>query len=386
MKRLATMFPARRLWSPVFALLAVLALCFAPPLQANELAYEQHNLVSDGTIPADHTDPDLINPWGIAFNPNAVVWIADNGTGVSTLYNGAGEKQALVVTIPLPPGASGKSKPTGIVFNGSNDFMVSKDNKSGASRFIFATENGTISGWSPAVDPTNAILTVDNSLSGAIYKGLALAANGTGNFLYATDFHNNKIDVFDREFKPVTLSGSFSDPKIPDGFAPFGIQNLQGNLYVTYAKQDADKEDDVAGKGLGFVNVFDANGMLIRRVATRGHLNAPWGLAMAPADFGRFSNRLLVGNFGDGAINAYDVATGTFHGQLRKTDGHPLKIDGLWGLSFGNGLLNQPTNALFFTAGPDDETHGLYGKIEPAPFKWHDHQLPLKELFDDMMQ
>lgn len=380
MKRLATLFSPLKLWSPLFALVAVLTLCFAPPLQAMELFYEQHNLVSDGTIPADHTDPDLVNPWGIVFNPTAVVWIADNGTGVSTLYNGLGEKQSLVVTIPLPPGGTGTSKPTGIVFNGSNDFEVSKGTASGPSRFIFATEDGTISGWSPTVDPTNAILKVDNSMSGAVYKGLAMAANGTGNFLYATDFHNNRIDVFDKDFKPATLTASFSDPRIPAGFAPFGIQNLQGNLYVTYAKQDAAQHDDVAGQGLGFVNVFDANGKLIRRIATRGQLNAPWGLAMAPADFGRFSNRLLVGNFGDGTINAYDVANGTFRGQLRKADGHPLKIDGLWGLSFGNGHLNQPTNALFFTAGPDGENHGLFGKIEPAPFTLSDH---LKELMDD---
>ena len=194
-----------------------------------------------------------------------------------------------------------------------------------------------------------------------------MAANGTGNFLYATDFHNNRIDVFDKEFKPATLPGSFDDPSIPDGFAPFGIRNINGDRYVTYAKQDEEKEDDVAGEGLGFVNIFDANGQLIRRFASAGKLNAPWGLALAPADFGKFSNRLLIANFGDGTINAHDLATGTFLGRLKQPDGRRLMIDGLWGISFGNGIQNQPTNVLFFAAGPGDEAHGLYGRIEPLP-------------------
>jgi uncharacterized protein (TIGR03118 family) len=207
---------------------------------------------------------------------------------------------------------------------------------------------------------------VDNSASGAVYKGLALAANGTAQFLYATDFHHNRIDVFDKDFKPATPSSScsFADPKMQSGFAPFGIQNLDGNIYVTYAKQDNAKHDDVAGRGFGFVNVFDANGCLLKRLARRGQLNAPWGMAIAPADFGRFSNTLLIGNFGDGRINAFDIASGNFRGQLRTNHGKPLSIDGLWGLRFGNGLNNQPTNALFFTAGPNEEAHGLYGEIE----------------------
>jgi len=358
-----------------FALILLIVIGMTSPLYALEHFYMQHNLVSDdkSVHAADKEDPQLVNPWGIAFNPNAVVWISDNGTGVSTLYNGLGEKQSLVVTIPPSPGAA----PTGIVFNSSNDFMVSDDTLSGASRFIFATEEGTIAGWAPNVAPTTAIIAADNSASGAIYKGLALAANGTGHFLYATDFHNGKIDVFDKDFKPATLPGSFVDPKIPAGFAPFGIQTLNGDIYVTYAKQDADKKDDVKCKGCGFVNVFDSNGNLLRRVASRGPLNAPWGLAMSPANFGKFSNRLLVGNFGDGTINAYDIATDKFHGQLRQTDCKVLKIDGLWGLSFGNGVLNQPTDTLFFTAGPDDEKHGIYGTLEPAAGKG-----PLGCLFD----
>ncbi len=336
-------------------------------LHAAQTLYQVHNLVSDGSVPADHTDPNLVNAWGIAFNPNAFVWIADNGTGKATLYDGAGEPQALVVTVPLPASVSGASTPTGIVFNSSSDFMVSKGDTSGAAAFIFTTEDGTISGWSPGVDPTNAILKVDNSGSGAVYKGITIAGNGTAHFLYATNFHNGTVDVFDSTFHPATLSGSFSDPTIPDGFAPFGIQNLGGDIYVTYAKQDADKHDDVKGKGFGYVNVFDSNGNLIRRVASKGKLNAPWGLAMAPANFGKFSNRLLVGNFGDGKINAVDVATGRAVGTLQVSRGKDLTIDGLWGLSFGNGVRDQPTDVLFFTAGPNEEANGLYGFIEIAP-------------------
>jgi uncharacterized protein (TIGR03118 family) len=343
---------------------------FSPSLQLNtdNNTYQQRNLVSDGFVTADHTDPNLVNAWGITFNPNGVVWVADNGTGKSTLYDGNGVPQPLVVTIP-------GGKPTGIVFNGSpDDFQVPKNNPKNPSKnpsiFIFASEAGTISAWAPGM--TTTVTVVDNSGSGAIYKGLALAGDGTGHFLYATDFHNGKIDVFDSTFKPVTSlpPGAFTDtdPEL-QGFAPFGIQNLNGDIYVTYAKQDAAQEDDVAGQGLGFVNVFDAQGNLIRRVASGGALNAPWGLAIAPAGFGKFSNRLLVGNFGDGRITAYDLATGLSLGQLRGKDGKLLEIDGLWGLSFGNGVQSQPTDVLFFTAGPNGEANGLYGKIEPTSSK-----------------
>jgi uncharacterized protein (TIGR03118 family) len=355
----------RRTLIVVMVLTTVLML--SQSLFAASKFYNQHNLVSDGFVTADQTDSNLVNAWGLVFNPFGFVWISDNGTGFSTLYDGNGTPQSLVVTIPPAAGSTDAGNPTGIVYNGSSDFIITKDTLSGSSRFIFASENGTIAAWAPNVDSLNAILVVDNSATGAVYKGLALAANGTDNFLYATDFHNSKIDVFDKNFAPATLACSFSYPKMPSGFGPFGIQNLNGNIYVTYAKQDADKHDDVAGKGLGFVNVFDANGCLIKRVATKGKLNSPWGLAIAPANFGVFSNRLLVGNFGDGTINAFDIATGASKGQMKKPDGHVLVIDGLWGLSFGNGLQNQPTNALFFTAGPGGENYGLYGRIEAAP-------------------
>jgi uncharacterized protein (TIGR03118 family) len=334
-------------------------------------SYSVHNLVSDGFVTADHTDPDLVNAWGVAFNPNGPVWVADNGTGVSTLYDGSGVKQALVVTIPTAAGGTSPSSPTGIVFSSGSDFVVAEGATSGPSRFIFATESGTISGWAPNVNPTNAILVADRSGAHAIYKGLALAANGMAHFLYAADFHNNRIDVFDSNFQPVTAPGSFSDPRIPRGYAPFGIQNILGNLYVTYARQDADAVDDVAGPGFGFVDVFDANGNLIRRFASRGTLNAPWGVALAPADFGRFSNTLLIGNFGDGRINAFDVQSGEPRGQLQTADGHAMRIDGLWGIAFGSGVANQPTNTLFFAAGPADETHGVYGRIDSVPSHSH---------------
>jgi uncharacterized protein (TIGR03118 family) len=364
--------------------LAVAALMAAPAAQAASDFYRQHNLVSDGFLPADHIDHNLVNAWGVAFNPFAFVWVADNGTGVSTLYDGAGQPQPLVVQIPAPANSSGPGTPTGIVFNASTDFVVSKSGTSGPSRFIFATEDGVIAGWAPNVDMTHAVRVIDNSTAtGAVYKGLALSAGGSGSLLYAADFHNNRIDVFDSDFKPATLAaGAFTDPALPAGFAPFGLQAIHGDIYVSYAKQDADKHDDVAGKGMGFVNVFDPKGNLIRRVVSGGALNSPWGMTVAPAGFGKFSNRLLVGNFGDGLINAYDLATGKFVGKLRTADRKPVRIQGLWGLAFGNGFDEQPVNTLFFAAGPADEKHGLYGRLEVAPGDEHDNS-PEVEGADD---
>jgi uncharacterized protein (TIGR03118 family) len=338
-------------------------------------SYEQHNLVSDGNIAADHTDAHLVNAWGLAFGPTSPAWVADNNSGVSTLYDGLGNAQPpaplkqLVVAIPSPTDDTGGGTPTGVVFNPTNGFVVTKGKggPSGASIFIFATEDGVIAGWSPAADGTHAIRAVTSP--DTVYKGLAIAPNRSGEatFLYATDFHNGKIDVFDARFQPVTLpQGAFSDRTIPAGFAPFNIQNIQGNLYVTYAKQNAARHDDVKGAGFGFVNVFDGDGNLIHRVATRGRLNAPWGVALAPAGFGKFANQLLVGNFGDGAILAFDAHSHEFLGRLRKADGSLLQIDGLWALMFGNGAHDQPTSTLFFTAGPAEETQGLFGTITPA--------------------
>jgi uncharacterized protein (TIGR03118 family) len=326
-------------------------------------AYNVTNLVSDvDAIPAPNHDPNLKNAWGLVFNPTGPVWVADDRTGLSTLYDGAGVPQSLVVKIPSANGTATGS-PTGIVFNGSTGFVVKNAaGVSSASVFIFASQDGVISGWSPNVDRTQAITGAMNTA--AIYKGLALAGNGNGLFLYAADFKGGKIDVYDANFTPVTTSGGFVDPQIPSDFAPFNVQNIEGNLYVAYAQRDPASNAQVVGAGLGFVDVFDADGNLLQQLVMRGHLNAPWGMALAPNGFGRFSNRLLVANFGDGTINAYDPHTGNFDGELRDTSGQPVKIDRLWGIAFGNGVDKQPTDTLFFTAGPNNYADGLYGRID----------------------
>lgn len=326
--------------------------------------YVQRNLVSDGQAKADHTDANLKNPWGIAFNPTGPVWVANNGTGTSTLYDGDGNIIPQVVKVPGLPNNAEPGSPTGIVYSGGDEFVVAKDSANGPSRFIFATEQGTIAGWAPNVDMNNAISMVDNSKSQAVYKGLAIVAAGNGHLLYATDFHNNRIDVFDGTFKPATVTGKFEDPNLPPQFAVFGIQAINGNLYVTYAVQDKDKKDEVKGNSLGIVSVFDPNGNFLKRLITAGPLNAPWGLALAPAGFGHQSNRLLVGNFGDGRINVFDLSTGKSAGRLCDANNAAVQVDGLWGLSFGNGYAGQPTNTLFFAAGPNDEQNGVYGRID----------------------
>jgi uncharacterized protein (TIGR03118 family) len=340
------------------------------PAQAATTTFEQVNLVSNIPELALHTDPDLVNPWGISHSPTSPFWVSDNGTGVSTLYNPATPdiKLSLVVTIPPPAGSAAgtTSKPTGQVFNGGTDFVVTSAAGSGPARFIFATEDGTISGWNPAADPTNAILAVDHSGAEAIYKGLAIGSNSAGNFLYAANFHAGTIEVFDKDFHQVQLAGSFSDPNVHRGFAPFNIQNLGGKLYVTYAKQDADGEDDVAGPANGYVDIFDTTGNLLQRLATRGRLNSPWGLAIAPPTFGAFAGDLLVGNFGDGRINVIDPVTGEFLDQLRDANNHAITIDGLWGLIVGNGGNGGDPGKIYFTAGPNDEADGLFGSLAPS--------------------
>ncbi len=343
--------------------------------------YLQNNLVSDIAGVARFTDPNLVNAWGITASPNGPFWISDNGTGVSTLYDGNGHSlpaaSPLVVTIPLPPGSTASNaSPTGIVFNSTSDFTVTSGNLSGPAVFIFAAEDGTISGWNPTVNSTNAILEVDKSilptpLNGAVYKGLALGSNANGNFLFAANFRSGAIDVFDKNFTAATLAGSFTDPNLPAGFAPFDIANVGGQLFVTYAKQDATQHDDVAGPGNGFVDVFDTNGNFIKRFASQGTLNSPWGMVMAPASFGQFGGDLLVGNFGDGRINAFDPTSGALLGQLQTDVGTPLAINGLWGLDFGNGIGSGSPNTLFFTAGIGDEGHGLFGSVAPATADEH---------------
>ena len=323
----------------------------------------QTNLVSDIPNLAQFTNPLLVNPWGIVASASSPFWVSDNGTGLSTVYNGDGTEARAPVAIPSPDPAV-PAAPTGIVFNGNgSEFQVQGNGTSGGSIFVFATEDGTISGWSPGVAPNNAILAVDNSASGAVYKGLALGSNSQGDFLYATNFHNGTVDVFDSNFQPAQLDGSFSDPHLPAHYAPFGIANINGLLYVTYAKQNSEMHDDIAGIGHGFVDVFDTDGHLVSRLISRGLLDSPWGLTVAPSQFGKFSNDLLVGNFGNGNINAYDPTTGAFQGTLRNTDHQPLVIDGLWGLTFGNGRASD-ANTLYFTAGINHEQDGLFGSIQ----------------------
>jgi uncharacterized protein (TIGR03118 family) len=322
--------------------------------------YAVQNLVGDTAGAATGTDANLVNAWGLVAGPTTPWWTSNNGTNTSTLYNGAGAKQALTVQVP--------GAPTGTIFNGvATDFVVSQNGKSGAARFLFATEGGTILGWSPAVNGTVAIPGVDRSSTGAVYKGLTTAADR----LYATDFHNGRVDVFDRTFAPVSLAaGAFTDPKLPKGFAPFGIQAIGGNIFVTYAKQDAQAHDDVAGGGLGYVDEYTTDGTFVARVETGGRKNsppnAPWGLAMAPSSFGVFSGDLLIGNFGNGRIAAYQDRGGgkwVYKGELRRGDGTLVTIDGLWGLAFGNGAAAGPTTTLYFAAGPSGEQHGLFGAI-----------------------
>jgi len=348
----------------VVAAAAVLATSawFAPDCLAE--VYLQTNLVSDLARMAADTDSHLVNPWGIASSANSPFWVADNHTGVSTLYDSSGTPQSLVVRVPPAPGGTVGS-PDGIVFNGSTDFKIAGS----PAHFIFATEDGTISGWASG---TTAVIKVDNSASGVVYKGLAIGNNGPGNFLYATDFHGNAVKVFNATYAPATLAGHFSDPTVPMGFAPFNIQNISGALYVTYALQNAARHDDVPGPGNGFINKFDLNGNLLGRFASHGTLNSPWGMALAPAGFGQFGGDLLVGNFGDGRINAFDPVTGAFLGQLNDGSGHPIAIRGLWGLRFGNGGSGGDPNTLYFAAGIPGpggmvEDHGLFGSISVVP-------------------
>ena len=359
----------------VLAMLLVAALpgaAFAKANAGSQGFYQQTNLVSDIAGDAQFTDQNLVNPWGLVHGPTTPWWVADNGAGVSTLYNGLGQGfpvgMPLVVTIPAPKGspAGTTAAPTGVIFNGNGGFNVSENGTSFSSLFIFDTEDGTISGWNLNFsDRTHAILAVDRSNvgKGAVYKGLAIGSNSSGTFIFATNFRFGTIEMFDSNFK---LVRSFTDHRLPQSYAPFGIQNIGGNLYVTFAKRDATKHDDVAGPGHGFVDVFDTKGNLISRLISRGSLNSPWGLALAPANFGQFSNDLLVGNFGDGHINAFDPDTGAFRGQLRDQYKNSITIDGLWSLQFGNGAAAGATNELFFTAGIDDEAHGLFGKIQSA--------------------
>jgi uncharacterized protein (TIGR03118 family) len=342
-------------------------------------AFSLTKLVADtagGT--AGNTDTKLVNPWGLSIPTGSFpAWVANNHTETSTLYDGNGKPQPhaapLVVSFPAS-GAGATFDPTGIVFNGSaTAFIVSSAGKSGGAKFLFDGEGGMIAGWNPTVDATH-VITMYTDAGGAVYKGLAVAQNAGKPFLYATDFHNGKVDVFDSAFVKQTTSASaftFADPAIPAGYAPFGIQAMANGaagaaqIYVTYAKQMApDNHDNVDGAGLGYVDIYDTNGGLVKHLVAAGALNAPWGLALAPSDFGTLSSALLVGNFGDGNINAYDPVAGTLIGTVKDSAGKAIATPGLWGMAFGNDADNQPHNTLFFAAGTNNEANGSYGRID----------------------
>ena len=329
------------------ALLVLAAASFiATSAQAD--SYSWQNLQSDIHGVATNTDPNLVNPWGMAPNSaGTVIWVSDNGTGVSTLYKKDGTAVPLVVNIPGKDDHK-TGNPTGMLRNDTSFFNVTKNGKSKPAIFIFVSEDGTISGWNPNLDQNNAIVAVKGK-GDNIYKGVTMGVANGHNFLYATNFHRGEVDVYDENFKLVKKSG-FSDPSLPKKFAPFGIRNINGQIYVTYAMQGPGEKDDVAGPGNGFINIFDTSGNFVKRLVSNGNLNSPWGLALIEGD------ELWVGNFGDGIINNYDPTTGAFLGTINRADGTPLQFDGLWDmLPLGDGV--------YFTAGIADEEHGLFGLI-----------------------
>jgi uncharacterized protein (TIGR03118 family) len=321
--------------------------------------YVVHPLVSNTATEAGNPpDAHLVNAWGLAAGPGTPWWVNDNGAGLSTLYNAAGVKQGLEVSVG--------DGPTGLVFNNTSGFALKNGSQ---SLFLFDGEDGMIRAWNRSAGAT-AEVEKDLSGEGAVFKGLAIAQTVAGPRLYATDFHNRRVDVFDGGWTQIKSPFAFFDPTIPSNYGPFGIQAIGHRIFVTYAKTQPNSDDEAHGQGLGFVDAFDdATGILVTKVAIHGQLNAPWGLAQAPASFGRFGGDLLVGNFGDGQIHAYKPILGGFlfvpQGELRTVGGDPVFIDGLWALQFGNGNLanNGPTDTLFFTAGPDDESNGLFGSI-----------------------
>src|SRR5262249_3808369 len=360
----------------IVALAACAALALAPCLPSALAAaiptFTQTNLVSDVPGMAKRTDPNLVNPWGMALGLNSGLWIADNGSGKATTYDGTGQPipsgSPLVVTIPAPAGGTGTSAPTGVATNGTSGFVISAGGTSAPSTELFATEDGTIAGWNSSVDPTHAVIAVDNSAAGAGYKGLAQGVNEAGAFLFATNFHAGTVDVFDSHFQPVSLPSGFKDPHLPAGYAPFGIAAINAKIYVTYALQDADKKDDVPGAGHGFINIFDTEGNLLQRFTSQGQLNSPWGMAWAPFQgFGDFNNGLFVGNFGDGSVNVFDFDSGAFLGKVSDASSTPITIPGVWALQFGLGVAGASSSTLFFTAGIDAEHHGLFGTLTVNP-------------------
>ena len=353
---------------------AALAVAVAAPAASarthgHDNEFRQTNLVSDlNTVGAQVVDPNLKNPWGLAFGPTTPLWVADNGTSIAGVYpvSPAGPTaQPSRLDVTLPPA---DSAPTGQVFNPTGDFVVKSKAGMGPALFIFSSEGGQIIAWNPAADPVvNGKSTAQTEFSSktAVYKGLAIASTRFGTFLYASNFHDNRVDVFNTRFHRVHLFGDFRDRHLPRGYAPFGIRAINGFIYVTYAKQDADRHDDVAGPGHGFIDVFTPSGFLVERLVSRGALDSPWGLEVAPRGFGPFGGKLLVGNFGNGRIHAYGLFSGRPDGTVRTEHHKPVTIDGLWALQFGTATTGG-TGTLLFSAGLNGEADGLVGAINPA--------------------
>jgi uncharacterized protein (TIGR03118 family) len=321
-------------------------------------AYQEANFVADtSSFTGARIDASLVNAWGIAIGPTGTFWISSNHGGVSTVYDKAGAQKLAAVTIPSKDANTGGA-PTGVIYNSTTDFVMTSNGQ--PSKFIFAGEDGIIAAWNAG---SAAIKVADRSSTEAVYKGLAAGSSGGNNYLYVANFKGQKIDVFDKNFAYVSTM-PFSDPNIPAGFGPFNVQNIGGYLYVTYAKLLApDFEDDEAGPGNGFVDIFNTDGTLSGRFAAQGHLNSPWGVVTAPAGFGQFANDILIGNFGDGTINAFDAA-GNFKGQLKDKSNQVISIEGLWGLFFYTDAALGDVNTLYFTAGPFEEDHGLFGVVK----------------------
>jgi len=344
------------------AALSLLAIALLS-LPALAQSYTATILTSDIANIGDNTDANLTNPWGLVASSSGPWWVSDNGTGLSTLYNGSGTPLSLVVTIPSWDG-NGTGVPSGIAFNGTSDFQLTSGNP---ATFLFVTEDGTVQGWNHNVNATVAVIEANN-FETAVYKGMALASVKGVNYIYATNFLAGTVDVFDVNFNPHSFgSNAFVDSTIPSGFAPFNIQLIGGNLIVTYAKQDDAKHDDVAGPGNGYVDIYDTEGNLLHRLPHIVQMNSPWAIVQAPADFGAFSNDLLIGNFGSGSIMAFNLSTRNFVGLMLDESKLPMRINSLWALQFGNGGSAGPTNTLFYTAGTFSETYGTFGSIVPNP-------------------
>ncbi len=346
-----------RYTTTVFTLLLFASsVAFAQHYQRTDLTADSSAVSATATI-----DTNLVNAWGVSRSSGSFWWISDNGKGLSTLYDATGAIGPLVVTIPPPMNGAPPSAPTGTVFNFTKGFEVAPGVP---AIFLFVTEDGTISGWNPGVSVTSAVLKVDNSKRGAIYKGCALAMTPFGPRLYVTNFATGRVEMYNSSFRYIKSEDAFQGLNLPSDYSPFGIQNVGGNIVVTFAHRMPGSRDEDHGPGLGRVAIFNDRGALLLRLPRGAFMNAPWGIAMAPGDFGAFSHRLLIGNFGDGTIHAFNSVSGRFEGALLNPNGSPLTIEGLWGLSFGGDTVrNGLATELFFTAGPNDENDGLFGKI-----------------------